>query len=142
MNVIAHEMPFYNLGFLVSRQLVEYLPKLATQHTKNPLLPALRYKHHMIFAVPSRMAQALVFFHREFPFSWRRLEIRADRRKGQTLVSPPAEPGAYLYELHAHPQDREGLRLEIWSRAVRVILSEGAGPCVPAAKAATAKLRA
>jgi len=45
------------------------------------------------------MAQALVIFHRESPFSWQRSEIHADRRKGQTLVSPPAEPGAYLYEL-------------------------------------------
>src|SRR5437867_10517212 len=47
------------------------------------------------------MAQALVLFHRESPFSWQRSEIHADRRKGQTLVSPPAEPGAYLYELPA-----------------------------------------
>jgi phosphoglycolate phosphatase-like HAD superfamily hydrolase len=45
------------------------------------------------------MAQALVLFHCESPFSWQRSEIHADRRKGQTLVSPPAEPGAYLYEL-------------------------------------------
>src|SRR5437667_10321317 len=45
------------------------------------------------------MAQALVLFHRESPCSWQRSEIHADRRKGQTLVSPPAEPGAYLYEL-------------------------------------------
>jgi len=49
-----------------------------------------RDKHHVIFAVPSRMAQALVIFHCESPFSWQRSEIHADRRKGQTLVSPPA----------------------------------------------------
>src|SRR5438128_12515452 len=45
------------------------------------------------------LTQALVLFHCESPFSWQRSEIHADRRKGQTLVSPPAEPGAYLYEL-------------------------------------------
>ena len=45
------------------------------------------------------MAQALVLFHCESPFPWQRSEIHADRRKGQTLVSPPAKPGAYLYEL-------------------------------------------
>jgi hypothetical protein len=90
---------FNNLRFLVPRQLVEYLPKLPTQHPEDPPLPALRDKHHVIFAVPSRVAQALVLFHRESPFSWQRSRIHADHRKGQTLVSPPAEPGAYLYDL-------------------------------------------
>ena len=56
--------------------------------------------------VPSRMAQALVLFHCESPFSWQRSEIHADRRKGQTLVSPPAEPGAYLYELFMLPANK------------------------------------
>src|SRR4051794_8478680 len=45
------------------------------------------------------MTQALILFHCECPFSWQRSEIHADRRKGQTLVSLPAKPGAYLYEL-------------------------------------------
>ena len=31
--------------------------------------------------------------------SWSRLKIHKDRRIGQTLVSPPAYPGAYLTEL-------------------------------------------
>lgn len=53
----------------------------------------------MILAVPSRVTQTLILFHRESPFSWQRSEIHDDRRKGQTLVSPPAKPGAYLYEL-------------------------------------------
>lgn len=30
------------------------------------------------------------------PISWSRFQIHDDRRIGQTLVSPPAEPGAYL----------------------------------------------
>jgi hypothetical protein len=68
------------------------------QHSEDAFLPPLRYKYHVIFAVPSRMAQALILFHCESPFSWQRSEIHADRRKGQTLVSPPAEPGAYLDE--------------------------------------------
>ncbi len=45
------------------------------------------------------MAQALIFFHWRTPFSWQRSEIHHDRRIGQTSVSPPAEPGAYLTEL-------------------------------------------
>ena len=68
---------------------------MTTQHSENPLLAALRYENYVVFAVPSRMAQALVLFHRESPFSWQRSEIHADRRKGQTLVSPPAKRGAY-----------------------------------------------
>src|SRR2546426_993937 len=59
---------------------------------EDPLLAPLRNKYHVILAVPSRVAQALVLFHRESPFSWQRSEIHADRRLGQTLVSPPAEP--------------------------------------------------
>ena len=39
-----------------------------------------------------------------------------------------------------HPQDRKGLRLKIYSRYALVILSEGAGRAVPAAKAVTATL--
>jgi len=38
------------------------------------------------------------------------------------------------------PQDRKGLRLKIYSRYALVILSEGAGRAVPAAKAVTATL--
>ena len=99
LHVITHHVTFDNLRFLMPRQLVEYLPELPAQQPEYFLLPSLRNKHYVIFSVPSRVAQALVFFHREFPFSWQRSEIRADRRKGQTLVSPPAEPRAYLYEL-------------------------------------------
>ena len=104
MNVIAHHVPFYDFRFLVPRQLVKYLPKLPTQHSEDAFLPSLRYEYNVIFAVPSRMAQALVLFHRESPFSWQRSEIHADRRIGQTLVSPPAQPGAYLNELGSATQ--------------------------------------
>jgi hypothetical protein len=80
-------------------QLMKYFTQVPTQHAEYSLLTPLQYEDYVIFAVPSRMAQALILFHCEFPFSWRRLEIHADRGKGQTLVSPPGNPGAYLFEL-------------------------------------------
>ena len=99
VHVVAHQVPFDYLRFLVRGQFVKHLAQMPTQHSEHSLLPSLRYENHVVFAVPSRMTQALVLFHRESPFSWQRSEIHADRRKGQTLVSPPAQPGAYLYEL-------------------------------------------
>lgn len=99
VNVIAHQMPLHDLRRLVLDQLVEQLPKVPTQHTEDPLLPSLRNENHVVLAVPSRVTQALILIHRELTFSWQRLEIHSDRRIGQTLVSPPAKPGAYLAEL-------------------------------------------
>ena len=52
-----------------------------------------------ISTIPSCMAQDLVIFRCQFPFSWRGSAIHAGRCKRQTVVSPPAEPGVYLAEL-------------------------------------------
>lgn len=79
---------------------MKQLAQVTTQRPEYPFLAALRDEHHVVLAVPSRVAQALILFHREAPFSWQRSEIHADRRKGQTSVSPPAQPGVYLYELY------------------------------------------
>lgn len=68
---------------------------MPTQHPENVLLAPLRNRHHVVLAAPSRLAQALVLFHREAPFSWRRFEIHADRGSGQTPVSPPAKPSSF-----------------------------------------------
>ena len=65
---------------------------MPTQHSENPLLPSLRYKHYVIFAVASHMTQTLIYFHLRIPFY-------AERSTGQITVSPPAKPGAYLTEL-------------------------------------------
>ncbi len=87
---LPQELPFDDLRFLVRGQFVKHLAQMLPQHSEDAFLPPLGYKYHVIFAVPSRMAQALLLFHCESPFSWQRSEIHADRRKGQTLVSPPA----------------------------------------------------
>ena len=34
---------------MFSSKPVEYLPQLPTQHSENPLLPSLRYKHYVVF---------------------------------------------------------------------------------------------
>jgi hypothetical protein len=44
--------------FLVGRQYVKALFQLPPQHAEDSLLPSLWDKHHVIFAVPSRVAQA------------------------------------------------------------------------------------
>jgi hypothetical protein len=54
---------FDDLALLVRRQLVEYFPQALTQRTKDALLAPLRYEHHVILAVPSRVAKTLIFFH-------------------------------------------------------------------------------
>jgi hypothetical protein len=63
---------------------------MSAQHSENAFLPPLRYKDYAIFAIPSRVGQALVLIHREFPIFWQKSEIHAYRCKSQTLVSPPA----------------------------------------------------
>jgi hypothetical protein len=55
-------------------------------------------KMTLVFAVPSRVAQALIRVHREASFRVRggsRLEVSAvdDRLKSQTSTATPAEPG-------------------------------------------------
>jgi hypothetical protein len=73
-------MPFDNFRLLVGRQLVKYFSKLAPQRAENPFLPSLRDEHHVILAVPSRVAQALILFHRESP------SLGGDRKFALTVV--------------------------------------------------------
>ena len=89
--------------FLVLRQFSKYHTKVLAQYSEYFLLSHLRDKHHMIFTIPSRMREALVLFHLWISsFFGQDSEIHSDRRIGQTLVSPPAEPGVYLSELKVH----------------------------------------
>jgi hypothetical protein len=48
-------------------QLSEYLSEVLTQRAINHFLAPLWNKHDMIFTVPSRVAQTLIFFHFETP---------------------------------------------------------------------------
>ena len=63
VDVIPHQVAFHDLRLLVPGEVVKYCPEVAAQRPENALLPAFRYEHHVIFAVPSSMAQALVLFH-------------------------------------------------------------------------------
>jgi hypothetical protein len=63
--MIRHQVALHNLATPVLRQLPEHLSKMTPWLTKNPLLAPLRDVHHMVFAVPMGVTQALVLFHRE-----------------------------------------------------------------------------
>ena len=63
MHVIQHQMPFHNLTFLLLRQLAQCLAKMLADRSKYHFLAPLRYKYHMIFAIPFRMTETLVLFH-------------------------------------------------------------------------------
>jgi len=67
MNVICHQMPFHYLAALLLSQLMEYRPQMLSQLAKHHFAPSLRDKHHMIFAIPSRVTQTLILSH--FGFS-------------------------------------------------------------------------
>src|ERR1035437_3545066 len=84
MHVIRHQMAFYNLAFLLHRQLAKYLAKMLSDRTKNHLLPPLRYKYHVIFAVPFRMIKTLVLFHLILLTFDRVRRIRLTAALGQT----------------------------------------------------------
>ncbi len=63
VDVIWHEMPLDDLRFLVPGEFVQDFAEMPSKRAENALLPPFRDKNHMIFAVPSGMAQALVLFH-------------------------------------------------------------------------------
>ena len=79
---------------------MENLSEMAAQLAENSLPASFGDDNDVVLTVPTRVAQSLVLFQAWLSsFSWRREKIHADRRNGQTSVSPPAKPGAYLTEL-------------------------------------------
>src|SRR3954453_12587087 len=100
MHMIGHQMALHYLRLLMLRQFLENLPKVRSQRPEHLLCASLRDKDNVVLTVPSCMAQTLILFHRGSPASFGEdSENHCDRRIGQTSVSPPAEPGAYLTEL-------------------------------------------
>lgn len=84
MHVIQHQMPFHNLTFLLFRQLAQCLAKMLADRSKYHFLAPLRYKHHMIFAIPFRTTKTLVLFHL-IPLTFDRVRrIRLTVALGQT----------------------------------------------------------
>src|ERR1700730_19464114 len=56
VNVIRHEMAFFNLAFLLQRQLAEDLAEMPSQFPVKRLSAALGNEHNMIFALPLAVA--------------------------------------------------------------------------------------
>jgi hypothetical protein len=56
MNMVRHHMSFLDLAFALPRQIVEDLAQMLAEAFVNHLSAALRDKHHMILAIPFRMA--------------------------------------------------------------------------------------
>src|SRR6202521_6218245 len=56
VNVIRHEMAFFNLAFLLQRQLAEDLAAMPSQFPVKRLSAALGNEHNMIFALPLAVA--------------------------------------------------------------------------------------
>lgn len=79
-HVIRHDVPFYNLRFLVRRKFVEYLTQMLAQHPKYPLSALLRNEYHMVLTIPSCVGQTLILFHLESP------SLGRDRRFPMTVV--------------------------------------------------------
>lgn len=53
VHVIRHDVPFYNLRFLVRRKFVEYLAQMLAQNPKYPSFALLRNEYHVILTIPS-----------------------------------------------------------------------------------------
>jgi hypothetical protein len=55
MHMIRHQVPFDDLAFLLQCQRMEDFSQLPTRLTKEHSVSSFGNKHHMVFAVPSRM---------------------------------------------------------------------------------------
>src|ERR1035437_3067044 len=106
MHVIRHQMAFHNLAFLLYCQLSKYLAKMLSDRSKYQLLPPLRYKYHVILAVPFRMTKTLVIFYLILLTFDRVRTIRLTVALGQTLGVPRQSRGItsiiYLGSSHRH----------------------------------------
>ena len=56
VHVIGHQMPFLDPALLLLRQLAKHLPKMPPQLPVQRLPAALRDEHHVVFALPLRVA--------------------------------------------------------------------------------------
>lgn len=85
MHVIRHQVPFYYLTFFLFRQLPQYLAEMFADRSKYHLLPPLRDKDNVIFAIPLRMTKTLILFHLILLTLDRVRRIRLTVALGQTL---------------------------------------------------------
>src|SRR5215211_3576220 len=96
MNVVNHQMAFDYLALSLLRQLPKYLPKIPAQCSVYRFLAALRYKHHVIFAIPPCMTQTLILFHLETP-SLVETEVSKRPTYRSNLGESPGKAGGLPY---------------------------------------------
>ena len=98
VNVIGHQLPFFDLAFLLRRQLAEHLAKVLSHLRVQRSPSAFRDGNDVEFAVPWRAAQTFELVHRGSSFrvlGGSRLEVSTvdNPLKSQTSTASPVEPG-------------------------------------------------
>src|SRR5260370_7958413 len=68
VNVIQHEMAFFDSAFLLQRQLAEDIADMRSQLPVQGLSPALRNEHNVIFALPLPLPYPFIPPHPEPSF--------------------------------------------------------------------------
>src|SRR5262244_1449221 len=101
VHVIRHQVPLFHPTFLLLCQRTADLPEMPPQLMVECFPTILRDKHHMILAVPRRMAESLAVWHDRLPLSETlsgSLEgvCRFDSRSCQTLGVPRQSRGFTL----------------------------------------------
>lgn len=64
MDVVRHQMSFFNPAFLLACKFAEYLPKVHPQLAVQHLATALWDEDDVVFAIPRCVAQTLELVHR------------------------------------------------------------------------------
>ncbi len=67
MDMIAHQVPFLNLAFLLPGHLPKHLSQVPTQLPKERLAPIFRNEYNLVFAFPFRVIQTFAYIHFESP---------------------------------------------------------------------------
>src|ERR1700728_585150 len=68
MDVVGHQVALLHPALLLASQLPEHLAKVYPQLTVQGPSSALRDEHHVVFALPRRVAQTLIPVHRVSSF--------------------------------------------------------------------------
>src|ERR1700730_1239466 len=96
--MIRQQMSFLDSTFLLRGQLAKHVAEVLTQLPIQGLATAFRNEHHVVFALPHRVAQTLKCVHQDSSFrvlgGSRGKSLRwTHSRKCQTATASPAEPG-------------------------------------------------
>lgn len=106
VNVIGHQVPFFDQAFLPRRQLAEHLARVLSQLRIQRSPSAFRDEDDVKFAVPWRVAQTFELVHLDTSFRvlvGSRLEVSTvdNPLKSQTPTASPEEPGSLSLQLES-----------------------------------------